>query len=397
MDADTLNLPGTGLTIVDIATTPNLLLVRIAATAASASCPRCGRVSDRVHSRYTRTIADLPAHDRPVALRLVVRLFRCPTPGCPRAIFCERLPALATPHARATDRLTDIHRLVGLALGGEPGSRLSDHLDIPTSPDTLLRRVKDVEDDPAPPPRFVGIDDWAWSKGRRYGTIVVDLERGRVIDLLPGRDAQAVERWLAAHPGVELITRDRWSEYARAATAAAPGARQVADRWHLLKNLREAIERLFERQSGLIAQALKGAESASEAVAEPIATDGDEGRTGIAVPDAPRTRRPGPQLGSRPIRRSGGGASRDSSASMSFAAKADRSAASPRSWACLATPCADTSGAPRAPTGKPAGLAPASWTPSGRGSTAASRRDARTRRSCVGSWPPGGARRPITR
>ena len=287
MDADTLNLPGTGLAVVDIAPTPTLLLVRIASTATSASCPLCGRASDRVHSRYTRTIADLPAHDRPVALRPVGRRFRCSTPGCPRAIFCERLPELAAPHARATDRLTDIHRIVGLALGGEPGSRLSDHLDIPASPDTLLRRVKDVEDDPAPPPRFVGIDDWAWSKGRRYGTIVVDLERGRVIDLLPGRDASAVERWLAAHPRVELITRDRWSEYARAATAAAPGARQVADRWHLLKNLREAIERLFERQSGLVAQAVNRAKSTSDVVAAPTATGGGEGRTGSAVSDAP--------------------------------------------------------------------------------------------------------------
>jgi transposase len=287
MDALTLNLPGTGLAIVDVTPTPALLLIRIACTAANASCPLCGCASDRVHSRYTRTIADLPAHDRPVALRLIVRRFRCATPGCRRAIFCERVPELVAPHARATGRLTDIHRLVGLALGGEPGARLADRLDIPTSPDTLLRRVKQDRDETAPPPRFIGIDDWAWSKGRRYGTIVVDLERGRVIDLLPGRDAEALKRWLADHPGVELISRDRWPEYARAASEAAPAARQVADRWHLLKNLREAIERLFERHSGLIAQALKEAASNSEATASPTPT-GVEERPAIETPSPPR-------------------------------------------------------------------------------------------------------------
>ena len=267
MDMDALNLPDSGLALVDIALTPTLLLVRIASTTAGASCPRCGSVSDRVHSRYLRTVADLPAHDRPVALRLVVRRFRCTTPACPRTIFCERLPGLASPHARTTDRLAATHRLVGLALGGEPGSRLAEHLDIPTSPDSLLRRVKEADGESAPPPRFVGIDDWAWRKGRRYGTIVVDLERGRVIDLLPDRDAETVKAWLSAHPGVELVSRDRWSEYAQAVAEAAPATRQVVDRWHLLKNLREAIERLFERQSGLITRAMKAVETTSEVVA----------------------------------------------------------------------------------------------------------------------------------
>jgi transposase len=295
MDADVLNLPSADLAVVDIALTPTLLLVRIASTAAGASCPRCGCMSDRVHSRYTRTVADLPAHDRPVALRLVVRRFRCTTPGCPRAIFCERLPGLASPHARTTDRLAGTHRQVGLALGGEPGSRLAAHLDIPTSPGTLLRRVKQADGEPAPPPRFIGIDDWAWRKGRRYGTIVVDLERGRVIDLLPDRDAETVKAWLSAHPGVELISRDRWSDYAQAAAEGAPAARQVVDRWHLLKNLREAIERLFERRSGLISQALKAVEPTSGVVAEPAATSAAEGQSTVGTPDLPPS---GPAEGS---------------------------------------------------------------------------------------------------
>jgi transposase len=287
MDTKDLNLDADGLAVVDLALTPTMLLVRVASTAAGAACPLCGRVSDRVHSRYERTVADLPAHDRPVGLRLNVRRFRCTKGDCPRSIFCERLPGLVTPHARATGRLTNAHRLVGLALGGEPGSRLAGHLDIPTSPDTLLRRVKSAGGDPPPPPRYIGIDDWAWRKGRRYGTIVVDLERGRVIDLLPDRDAETMKAWLLAHPGVEIISRDRWSEYARAAAEAAPGARQVVDRWHLLKNLREAMERLFERQSDLVARALKAAGAAPETEASSATAHAVEEHPAPVTPAAP--------------------------------------------------------------------------------------------------------------
>jgi transposase len=119
---------------------------------------------------------------------------------------------------------------------------------MPTSADTWLWRVKGA-DEPAPPPRYVRVDDWAVRKGQRYGTILFDLERGWVIDILEGRDGEALQRWLKDHPRVEVITRDRWAAYAQAATEAAPQARQIADHWHLLKNLREAVERLLQRHS----------------------------------------------------------------------------------------------------------------------------------------------------
>jgi transposase/DNA-binding CsgD family transcriptional regulator len=160
-------------------------------------------------------------------------------------------------HARTTARLTGAHRALGFALGGEAGSRLAEHLDMPTSPDTLLRRVKDCPGEPAPPPRYVGIDDWAFRKGQCYGTVVVDLERGRVIDLLPDREAATVAKWLREHPGVEVITGDRAAAYLQGASAGAPEALQVADRWHLLKNLREAMERLFGRLDAAVADALR--------------------------------------------------------------------------------------------------------------------------------------------
>jgi len=206
-------------------------------------------------------------------VQISVRRFICVEAECPRRIFAERLSGFAAAHARTTSRLTQTHRSVGCALGGEAGSRLTVHLAISTSPDTLLRRVKQLTESSAPPLRFVGLDDWAWRKGRRYGTIVVDLERSDVVDLLPDRSAETVKSWLNEHPGVEIVSRDRASAYAEAAAEAAPTAQQVADRWHLLKNLREAIERLFERQSAVVGEALKTVQTATQLPRSAAATD----------------------------------------------------------------------------------------------------------------------------
>jgi hypothetical protein len=246
-----------GLRLDDLVLTPSTAVALLVCTSATAACPRCGSISDHVHSRYRRTIADLPCPDRAVALRLVVRKFRCARPDCPQDIFCERLPGILKAHARSTTRLTDAHRAIGFALGSEAGARLAEHLDMPTSPDTLLRRIKDQASESTEPIRYIGVDDWALRKGQRYGTILIDLERGRVIDILEGRDGEALKAWLKEHPGVEVITRDRWVAYAEAAAEAAPQAKQVADRWHLLKNLREAIERLFEHRYGDVKERLQ--------------------------------------------------------------------------------------------------------------------------------------------
>ena len=191
---------------------------------------------------------------------MTVRRFLCSDSGCPRHIFVEPLDGFAAKHARTTARLAQAHLAVGLALGGEAGARLAGKTAMPTSADTLLRRVKQAGARSSPTPRLVGIDDWAWSKGQRYGTIVVDLETSEVIDLLPDRDAATVKVWLEAHPGIELVSRDRASAYAQAATEAASEAQQVADRWHLLKNVREAVERLLERHLPVITDALKPAD-----------------------------------------------------------------------------------------------------------------------------------------
>ena len=236
-----------GVRITDVAVDPAVVEVRLATTAGAASCPRCRSASTSVHGRYRRILRDRPCLGTPVRLLVTARKFVCRRAACPRRVFCERLPELTAPHAHTTGELADAHRHIGLALGGEAGARLAAELGLPTSPDTILRRVKDAPDEPTPRPRYVGVDDWATRKGHSYGTILIDLERRTVIDLLPGRDGEALKVWLAANPQVEVITRDRWPAYIQAATTAAPQAKQVADRFHLLRNVREAVEKILSR------------------------------------------------------------------------------------------------------------------------------------------------------
>lgn len=185
---DFLLPPDRELAITDLALTENSLVVLAASTAAQATCPLCGFESKRVHSRYRRTIADLPFGGRTFILRLVVRRFRCTNAGCERRIFCERFPQWLDAYARSTSRLQTLHREIGSAVGGEPGSRLAEELAMPISGDTLIRRVLAIPEPPAEPVRYLGIDDFAFRKGQNYGTILIDLERGRAIDILRTRD-----------------------------------------------------------------------------------------------------------------------------------------------------------------------------------------------------------------
>ena len=187
----------------------------------------------------------------------MVRKFHCGNPRCTRTIFCERIPDFLTAHARTTDRQTQAHRVVGFALGGEAGARAAKKLAMPASPDTLLRRVKQSQEPERWQARFVGVDDWAWRKAHCYGTILVDLERHRVIDILPRRDGPTLRAWLKEHPEIEVISRDRFQAFAQGAREGAPQARQVADRWHLLRNLRETIERLLSRTIAEVREALR--------------------------------------------------------------------------------------------------------------------------------------------
>ncbi len=204
-------------------------------------CPACQRRSERIHSWYRRRLRDLPWEGIPVRIELRVRRLFCDSEGCARRIFSEQLAKTAPRYARRTSRLSLALEQIRLALGGSAGSRLAEQLGILASDSTLLRQLRRrIAGEPASP-RVLGIDAWAWRKGHRYGTILCDLERGKVIDLLADRSAESTERWLREHPGTAIISRDRAGLYARAAAQAAPGAVQVADRWHLLHNMTEAL------------------------------------------------------------------------------------------------------------------------------------------------------------
>lgn len=187
-------------------------------------------------------MADLPAHGRVVELVLSVRRFRCRCGLCRTRIFAERFPASITRHyARRTTRLQGLVRHLGLALGGRPAQALAGRLLLPASKDTFLRSVRNAAEQPIDEPRVVGIDDWAWRRGQRYGTLICDLERRQVIDLLPDREPATVEAWLRTHPRIEDFARDRNGGYAGAVSRALPEAVQVADRWHLLENVSSAF------------------------------------------------------------------------------------------------------------------------------------------------------------
>ncbi len=200
-----------------------------------------------MHSRYYRRPADLPASGRAVCLSLKVRRFSCHHPACPRRTFAERLPGLPGRHAQRTQRLARAQARAGLALGGAPAARLLTSLAMPSSTRTLLRTLRGLPFPARPRPTIIGVDDWALRKGRTYATLLVDLKRRRPVDLLPDRSAPTLAAWLRSQPQIRLIARDRSTEYARGATLGAPKAVQVADRWHLLFNARQMVERWLAR------------------------------------------------------------------------------------------------------------------------------------------------------
>ena len=231
------------------------ILVRILIK--SARCPVCSQSSSSVHSHYVRRLKDLPWHGANVEIRIRARRFRCRNPDCRRRIFAQRIPTIALQHGQQTLRLTETVRLIGYMLGGNPGARLSKRLGISMSSDTILRRLKAPQTAVVAPVRVLGVDDWAWQKGQSYGTVLVDLEAHRVIELLPDRSAQTLTRWLQTHPEVEVISRDRAGAYAEASTSGAPEAIQIADRFHLVCNFSAALERIIEQKMPQIRAAIR--------------------------------------------------------------------------------------------------------------------------------------------
>lgn len=237
--------------------TEDAVIVEMTSRQSLAHCPQCEAASARIHSTYQRTLADLPCTAFQLRFFWTVRRFFCDNPECERVTFVEQVPSVAARYARKTKRLAEYQTQLAYALGGRPGACLAEEHQIRVSRDTLIRLIRGTPDAEDVKPKVIGVDDWAFRKGYNYGTLIVDLERRCPIDLLSERSADVLASWLKKHPEVEIISRDRSNEYRKGADEGAPQAIQVADRWHLIKNLREAIERHLEQHPACLATAGK--------------------------------------------------------------------------------------------------------------------------------------------
>jgi transposase len=253
------------LALGDVRLAGDTIAISVSSTSPSSQCPQCCQSSERIHSHYERKLADLPWQGFAVHVRWHSRKFFCDNPLCAQRIFTERLPEVAESYSRKTCRMAKVLFALGLACGGESGARLAGRLGMVVSPDSLLRAIRRGTLPESKTPRVLGVDDWAFRRGHRYGTILCDLERHRPVDLLPERSSAALADWLKAHPGVEIVSRDRGDYYIKGATEGAPDAVQVTDRWHLLKNLREALVRQADRHCRQVEAAARAAAATIEA------------------------------------------------------------------------------------------------------------------------------------
>ena len=246
--------PGLQVTQLALYNLDHQLVLSVTNTTPTAWCPLCQTASRQIHCYYPRTLQDLSWGGLSVRLQIRARRFVCSNIACPRRTFAERLGDQIPAYAHRTRQCNDQLQAIGLALGGKAGARLAKIVRIPVSSDTLLRLVRavGVAEPARPPPQVLGIDDFALRKGAKYATILVDLERRHLVDLLPDREKGTVIAWLNAHPGVQVVSRDRGGAYAEAVREAAPAAIQVADRFHLAQNLGETVERVLRRYSATI-------------------------------------------------------------------------------------------------------------------------------------------------
>jgi len=218
-------------------------VVHAESTGQEAICPDCGCTSTHGHGWYQRHPQTVSSVGRQMRLCLSVKRYRCCNPTCQRQTFAEPLSSWLRAFARRTNQLTDLLYAVSVEVGGEVAHRIFQHLQIRVSGDTLLRVLRQKPIAPSHDLRVIGVDDWAFKRGRNYGTIIVNLETHQVVDLLPDRTADTLANWLQLHPTIEIVARDRSTDYSAGIRQGAPQAVQVADRWHLLLNVRQMMER----------------------------------------------------------------------------------------------------------------------------------------------------------
>ncbi len=262
------------------------LNIYVQSTSGSGICPNCCIPSRKAHSYYIRRLDDLPVFGKTSHIFLRSRKFCCQQDECPLRIFTERFSNHFKPYKRKTDRLVEKIRLLGLLAGGKPAERICAAVSMPTSDTTVLRLVKSGDMPVSEGVTAVGVDDWAFKKRDSYGTILVDLQTGKVIDLLPDREEGTLREWLGQRPGIEIMTRDRFSNYQKAMTAGAPQAAQVADRWHLLKNLSEAVQKILTKRYSEANAVLSGIRLDSER--EEAAIPLQPGQQGLKSDESPQ-------------------------------------------------------------------------------------------------------------
>ena len=259
------DLPNVEVEGVEVAEEITLIL---RTTAPTASCPSCGTTSACIQSRYTRTLRDLPSGGCPISLIIHIRRFFCKKSTCAQKIFAERLPSLCHPHAQRSKRLQEALCQLGLRVGGQAGADVGQQQGFSGSRDTILRLVRRWKQPAKSEPRIIGLDDWASKRRLRYGTLICDLEGSQPIDLLADRSVETVKAWLEKHPSLEVVSRDGSSEYASAIKKGAPQARQVSDRWHLVKNLAACVSVQLAHSLAQLRRAEAAAAARSEQVGD---------------------------------------------------------------------------------------------------------------------------------
>lgn len=264
-----LSLPE-GMHAEQIQITEHGLVIEIEASHPTSCCPLCAQPSDSIKTHYRRLLRDAPCAGRQVQLVLTARKFYCRNPYCPRKVFTERLPTFVEPWARMTIRCCQHITSIGLATCGKGGARLAARLGIRTTRPTILRRITALPDVSASSVVYLGIDDFSFRRGYRFGTILVNLESHRVVDLLPDRQAETAAKWMCQQPDLAVISRDRGGEYASAARDGAPQAIQCADRFHIVKNLTEAVQVLLARCQAEILAEKKPDESGQDGQTRPV-------------------------------------------------------------------------------------------------------------------------------